>query len=294
VVRVATLLLVVGLSACTVAESPPTTTQLPSTTATTTATSTIAPPTIVEPEPEPEPLTAVGPCADGAAPFTEVGTIGSGGASRSDAAVIDSFGWQVHDDCERFEMSFSTPEGAPAVATPIVGAEFIRHAGVLRVEFAAAITEAAVVEQLVDTELIEGVWVFSSVAGTLVADIHLAAPAFARILTEDSPAALVIDLIPGGDEYPTPVVRQPDMVVLGPDPAASGYPVTITGYAESAVFESLTGTLVAPDGSVVVGTSAVADNPRGWGGFAMVFPDGPSGDVTITIEGGPTLELTIP
>ncbi len=289
-VRVATLLLVVGLSACTLAESSPTT--LPHSTTVTTTTSTVAPTT--EAGSEPDQVTQVGPCADDSTPFTEVGTIGSGGATRSDAAVIDSFAWQVLDDCERFEISFSTPEGAPAVATPIVGAEFMRHVGVVRVEFAAGITEAAVTEQLVDTELIKGVWVFSSVAGTLVVDIHLAAPAFARILTEDSPAMLMVDLVPGGDGYPTPAVRQPDMVVLGPDPAAAGYPITITGYAESAEFETLTGTLVAPDGSVVVGTSAVADSPRGWGGFAMVFPDGPSGDVAISIEDGPTLELTIP
>lgn len=289
--RVATLLIVVGLGACTLAESAPTTAPLES--AGTPAT-TAAPTTIAPSEPEPEPVGGVGPCASDSTPFTEAGTIGSGGATRSDAAVIESFEWETHDDCEQLRMSFSTPEGAPAVATPIVGAEFIRHVGVVRLEFATGITEAAVVEQLVDTQLIDRVSVFSSVAGTLVADIHLAAPAFARILTEDSPAALVIDFVPGGDDYASAAVRQADMVVLGPDPAAAGYPITITGYADSSSFENLTGQLEAADGSVVVGMSAVADNPRGWGGFAMVFPDGPAGDVTITIEDGPTLRLTIP
>lgn len=287
--RVATLLIVIGLGACTFADSAPTTALLESagTSSTSPAPTTTAPP-------EPEPVAGVGPCAVDSTPFTETGTIGSGGAARSDAAVIESFEWETHDDCERLRMSFSTPEGAPAVATPIVGAEFIRHVGVLRVEFAGGITEAAVVEQLVDTPLIDRVSVFSSVAGNLVADLHLAAPAFARILTEDSPATLLIDLVPGGDDYAAAPVRQADMVVLGPDPAAAGYPITITGYADSSSFESLTGRLEAADGSVVVGTSAVADNPRGWGGFAMVFPDGPAGDVTITIDDGPTLRLTIP
>jgi hypothetical protein len=288
-VRLATLLIVVGLGACTVADPAPTTARLdPAGTSTTTAT-----PTTI-PSPEPEPVGGVGPCADDSTPFTETGTIGSGGSARSDAAVIDSFQWETHDDCERLRISFSTPEGAPAVATPSVGAEFLRHVGVVRVEFAVGVTEAAVVDQLVDTQLIDRVTVFSSAAGTLVADIHLAAPAFSRILTEDSPAALVVDLVPGGDDYVSAPVRQSDMVVLGPDPAAAGYPITITGYADSSSFERLTGQLEAADGSVILGTSAVADNPRGWGGFAMVFPDGPSWDVIIIIEDGPTLRLRIP
>ncbi|MGF1667163.1 MAG: hypothetical protein ACFCVC_12935 [Acidimicrobiia bacterium] len=286
--RAATLLLVVGLTACSFADFNPATTEQASTTTTVTTAPTTAAPL------EPEPAVAVGPCADESAPFTETGTIGSGGAARSDAAVIDSFDWVIHEDCERLRMSFSTPEGAPAVATPIVGAELIRHVGVVRVEFASGITEAAVVDHVIDTPLIDRVSVFSSVAGTLVADIHLAAPAFARILTEDSPAALVIDLVAGGPAYATRALRQPDMVVLGPDPAFAGYPITISGYADSSSFESLTGTLEAADGSVVVGTSAVAENPGGWGGFAMVFPDGPSGELTITLEDGPTLELTVP
>jgi hypothetical protein len=291
-VRAATLLLVVGLAGCSFADTAPPTSQQPATT--TTITIPVITPADPEPDPEPEPVVVVGPCADDSVPFTETGTIGSGGSTRSDAAVIDSFEWERHDDCERLRMSFSTLEGAPAVAAPIVGAELIRHVGVVRVEFATGITEAAVVDHVVDTPLIDRVSVFSSVAGTMVADIHLAAPAFARILTEDSPATLLIDLVAGGPDYPTPVLRQADMVVLGPDPAFAGYPITISGYADSSDFERLTGTLVAADGSVVVGTSAVAENPGGWGGFAMVFPDGPSGDVTITIEEGPTLELTVP
>jgi hypothetical protein len=287
-VRAATLLLVVGLAACSVADSNPATTQQASTSTTATA-----PPTTAAP-PAPEPTVVVGPCADDTAPFTETGTIGSGGAARSDAAVIDSFEWEIHGDCERLRVSFSTPEGAPAVAAPIVGAELIRHVGVVRVEFAGEIGETAVVDHVVDTPLIDRVSVFSSVAGTLVADVHLAGPAFARILTEDSPATLVIDLVAGGPDYATRALRQPDMVVLGPDPSFAGYPITISGYADSDRYESLTGTLVAVDGSVVVGTSAVAENPGGWGAFAMVFPDGPPGTVTITIENGPTLQLTIP
>lgn len=233
-------------------------------------------------------------CATEDLPFTQEGTIGSGGVAESDAALIESFAWEVLDGCERFRISFTTPEGAPAVSPPVVGAQFFRHAGVVRIDYAGAVVDSAVVEQIVATELVKKIIVFSTPAGTIATDLHLEAPAFARVATERSPASLVIDLIPGGPAYPAPAQESGGTVILGPDPATVGYPITVTGYAEPGTVGPLIGTLESGDGTVVTGESAVAEAAHAWGAFAMVFPDGPSGAVTISIEDGPSIELTVP
>jgi hypothetical protein len=233
-------------------------------------------------------------CASDEAPFTDDGAIGSGGAARSDAAVIEGLTWEILEGCERFIISFATPEGAPAVAAPTVGAEFIRHAGIVRIEFSSTVAATAIFDQVVDSELIDRVFVFSTVTGSIVADIHLAAPAFARVLTETAPASVMVDLMPGGTDYAAPPVIADGVVLIGPDPALAGYPITITGYADPSAPDRLSASLETPDGSIITSEAALAETDGEWGGFAVVFPDGPSGDATISIDDGPSIELVIP
>lgn len=232
-------------------------------------------------------------CAGDQPPFTEFGAMGSGGSARSEAAVVDALGWDVLDGCDRFRLTFSTPEGAPAVSPPTVGAEFLRHAGVIRIQLASSVMETAVFEQLIDSDLMRRAYAYSTAAGTLIVDLHLAKPAFARVVTETGPAAVVVELIPGGDPYAAPADTGDRIVVIGPDPEVVGYPITVTGYADPEL-RQISARLEAGDGSVIAAEAAIAEAAGPWGGFALVFPDGPSGDVTITVEGGPVLELAVP
>lgn len=224
--------------------------------------------------------------------FTEEGLVGAGGVEESDAAIIRSLGWEAVGECQRLRMTFATLEGAPAVSPPEVEVQLLRYAGVIRVTFGPTVTDTVIGEQVVETGWIDRIYAVTQVDGTLMLDIVLREPVFARVLAESAPAAVIIDVTPGGDAYPTSPVRAGDVVIIGPDPEVSRYPVTITGYTLGGD-DRISGVLNAPDGSTVIGQATVGTSPHTWGGFSMVFPDGPAGDVTITVDDGPTLSLTL-
>jgi hypothetical protein len=283
--------LLLGVTACTPSSgtaptSAPTAPAATATTATPTTATTVAPGAT-------EPTVVVAPCATDDPPFGETGAIGSGGSQGSDAAVLSAFRWEVFQGCERIRMSLATPEGAPAVNPPAAGAQFLRHAGVLRIDLGGAISTAQVVEQVVDSGLVGRIHVVESNAGGLAVYVHLREPALARVLTGTGPAELLVDLIPGGEPYATPALTSDGLVVIPPDPDAAVYPLTITGYVAPGLTDTLDGSLESADGSIVTAESAVAPAELAWGGFAMVFPDGPAGRATITIGDAPPFEVTI-
>lgn len=232
-------------------------------------------------------------CGDIDGPFSASGTVGTGGNEDSDARVIEAYSWDQVGACERVRIGFATAEGAPAVAPPSMGVSFLRWAGVIRIDLGAGVTDAVVAEQLVDTELVDRIYTVTQVDGTVFVDIHLSAPAFARAFTTSGPAAVAIDLASGGRPYADPSVRVGDLVVIPPDPEVATYPLTISGYSVGAG-DSIEGLLQAPDGSTVAGEAAVGPNAFTWGAFSMVFPDGPGGDVLITVDTAVQLELTLP
>lgn len=279
------LALLLGVTACAPASSPATTAPVTTTSLAPTSTAATAAAT--------EPTMIVGPCATEDPPFGASGAVGSDDAQGSDAAVLSGFRWEAFEGCERVRISLATLEGAPAVNPPATGAQFLRHAGVIRLDLGGGISTAHVVEQVVDSGLVGRINVVESNAGGLAVYILLRRPALARVLTETGPAELVVDLIPGGEDYVTPPVVTDELVVIPPDPDAAVYPLTITGFAAPGTAESLAGTLETADGVVVTAESAVAPAAPAWGGFAMVFPNGPGGPATITIGDAPPFELTI-
>jgi hypothetical protein len=231
-------------------------------------------------------------CGELESDFTATGTVGTGGSEASDATVIEAFSWESVGACERIRIGFATPEGAPAVEPPLVGVRFLRWAGVVRLEFGSGVTDAVIAEQVVDTSLVDRIYTVMQVDGTMFVDIHLREPVFARAFTSSRPAALAVDLAPGGLAYTHPVRRVGELVLVPPDPAAATYPLTITGYALGAT-DSVEGLLRASDGSTVVGEAAVGPSDFTWGAFSMVFPDGPRAQVTITVGDQADLDLTI-
>ena len=261
----------------------------------TTTTATEPATTTTAPDPgAPSSTIVVAPCASLDVPFTDAGPAGSGGVESSDAALVDSIRWETHDGCERLRIAFSTLEGAPAVSPPAMGATFLRHAGVVRIQFGSSIVGSVFAEQLVDTELVGRVFVVTAFDGSLSVDVHLAAPAFVRSSAQTLPASVVLDLIPGGDPYPSPPVVDDGLVLIGPDPETSAtYPLTVGGYTEPDGRETIEGRLAGSDGSVVLGQGAIRPSDRTWSGFSIVFPNGPSGPVTVGIEDGPSLRLSI-
>lgn len=285
------VLLTFVIAACTLAGAPPTSTPAASSTFSLSTTTTSLPPstsTTLDPQVEVQ-----DECGETEGEFTDGGVVGTGGAEDSDAAVIQSFSWSQVGACERLEVGFATLEGAPAVEPPSVAVQFFRWTGVIRLAFGAGVTEAVIGEQLVDTPAVGRLYTVTQVDNTMFVDIHLREPVFARSFTTTGPATVVVDITPGGQAYPDPAQRSGEIVALTPDPEALSYPVTVPGYALDAG-PSIGGSLRTPDGSVVFGEAAVGPSDFTWGGFSMVFPDGPPGNATIQLDDGPTLEVTLP
>jgi hypothetical protein len=286
---VAVLLAIALLSGCVPDAAPDTTAPAPSTTTTsstlpqtTTTSATIDPNAALEEQ-----------CGDADAPFTSSGAVGTGGSAESDASVVQAYTWQHVGACERVRVGFATAEGAPAVTPPQVDVRFLRWAGVVRLDFGTSVAAAVVAEQIVDTELIDRIYTVTEVDGTMYVDLHLRVPAFVRAFTTSGPAAILVDLAHGGQNYELPATRNDGLVVIAPDPAATTYPLTVTGYTMEAD-DTIEGILRGPDGSTVIGEAVVGSHDFTWGGFSMVFPNGPPGLVSITIDEGPGMELTIP
>jgi hypothetical protein len=277
------------LAGCVEGAAPPSTAAIESTTtSTTTTTATTTPPTTLDPNAALEER-----CGGAEAPFTDSGSVGTGGRADSDATAIEAYTWGRVGPCEQVRLGFATAEGAPAVTPPEVEVRFLRWAGVVRLEFGAAVTAAVVAEQIVDTELIDRIYTVTEADGTMFVDVHLREPAFVRAFTSSGPAAIVVDIAPGGRRYPVPAVRLEDLVVIAPDPAATTYPLTVTGYT-LLPGDTIEGVLRSPDGTTVVGGAVVGIHDFTWGGFAMVFPNGPPGDVSIRIGDAAPLDLIIP
>lgn len=150
-------------------------------------------------------------CAGGTQ-FIEGGEVASAESSSSDASTIGLISWATVDDCETFEITFETSQGAPATTAPSIRASFIGDLGVLRVGTSAAST--IISDQIIETGLVSRIYVVRSLNGGTFIDFHLTGPTQARTVVRSSPARLTLQL-------------QPGLVALGRPPAAAGPVVLI-------------------------------------------------------------------
>lgn len=273
------LAVVVTAAACAPAPDSPSTTVAPLASSTTTTT---APP-------------AEGPppvCLAGEDPFFQEGSAGATSRTRTDAAAIGAVRWEVHEGCERVEVGLTTGEGAPAVDPPTVASFLIRSAGVLRVTLGREVAASAIAEQLIDTDLVDRAFVVRAADGSLFVDLHLAAPAFARVRSASGPARVVVDLQPGGPAYRHPPARQGDVIVVEPAGGVGTYPLAVSGYVRTGDRE-VSGTLTGAAGERATTSSPVGDQADAWGSFVLLFADGPIGPVDVAVAGAVTVTLVV-
>lgn len=219
----------------------------------------------------------------------------------SDTNTLGLISWMAVDGCEQFTFRFETTEGAPATTPPTIVADFSASRQVLRVWTAA--DSSVVTDQLVETPLVDRLFVVRGQTGGMYIDLHLEGPAQARAEVSNSPARLTVHLEPGIDPFDTTAVYGPTVVVTGPGAgadAAAGIPFDVTGYARTPeasvlIVATIEGQLVAE------ATAATADSTEIWGEFSTPIQL-PPGQVSLFVgEPGPvdgepigvTIDLTV-
>lgn len=262
---VTTLGCVLVLGAC----SPTTSVVEPDTTAPATAAPATTRPATVE----------VAPCVTGTAPFRATGSIGATGRSATDARTLRQISWDVYERCERLSLTFAAAEGAPAVVAPQATASLDRTNGIVRLRLPADVDTSVIATHVVETRLVDEIYVVRDRDGTLSVDVHLGGPAEARLLAGSGPASLWIDLVPGGEPYEAAPIRSGGVVLVTPTGGTVAYPLSVVGYARSADPIAVRLTSAGTD---VESTAEPAGDGSEWGSFDAIFPSGPTGPTTLT------------
>ncbi len=192
----------------------------------------------------------------------------------SDTSRLGLVTWQVDRSCERFGLEFETAEGAPATTPPTVVVDFLPSRQILRVW--TDVDATVITDQLVETALVNRLYVVRSLDGGMFIDFHLSAPAWARVAITNSPARLGIELQPGADPLGAPAVVTDQVVVTSPSVGTEiGTEVEVGGYAR--VFEANVMIVASLESETVAETNTTAaDWATTWGEFrsAMTLPPG--------------------
>ena len=223
-------------------------------------------PAVTTPEADPTTtLPLVAGCDEGVE-FVEGGDISLIEQERSDSTWIGTVSWTAEPACETFTIGFSTSEGAPPTTPPRVSATYIGEAPIIRIHM--DVEGTAITDQLVETQLVERLYVVRRLDGGMFLDLHLAGPTQARIDVSSSPARLTVDLQPGIVDYPTkPAVNELVVLPIPLDDSAVDSPtVRIEGYART--FEADVLTIVTQGDQLVAETvTKAADYTETWGEF---------------------------
>ena len=294
--------LVVGMASCVPAEMPPTTIAAAPTT-----TSTLPPPRVTTSTPPPPRVTTstlppprvntsttripeaadpqpIPPCLTPEPPFGNEGQIGSYYPTGSDSALLATIDWQPWAECERFVFSLASPEGAPTLVPPTAVLISFAERGVIRLQMGPEVNTSAVAYQLVNTRLVDRLYVVKSPDGGLIVDLHLAEPAAARVIPRSAPATLTVDLRPGGASFfHQPIITSQAVLFLPSGREAIHYPFTVNGYLRPGTEEPVA-TLTGADGTVTEARFPLAGVDDVWSSFVAVFPEGPSGWATLQVE----------
>jgi hypothetical protein len=206
--------------------------------------------------------------------FVEDGTIASVDQDQSDSSVIGHISWTTDESCDKFTFSFITSEGAPATTPPTVTATYVEGVPVIRIAVDA--DQTVITDQLIETALIDRLYVVKALSGGMFVDLHLAGPAQARIRTEGTPARVILDLQPGIVEFPTAPAYSDLAVVVTPlDSEILGGTLLVSGYTRT--FESNVLIIATAGNEVVAETfTTAAGGLETWGEFQteIVLPPG--------------------
>lgn len=192
---------------------------------------------------------------------------------------IAALHWEEHGGCERVAIVLGDAEDG----VPFWRAELLRDLGILRIHLPGADAVApTATDAAFDGELVRAAYVVRPFAGGHFVDLHLAAPAEARVRFDDETGSILVDLRPGGGPLQPPAARQGLVVVITPRPGEAGYPLQVTGYGRT--FEANVVARLEQGGEDVFLTFTTANGwLDAWGEFSMSIPDGPSGPVTLHV-----------
>lgn len=216
----------------------------------------------------------------GVGDFEEGSGIADVPSEGSDSRKIGRISWETNDQCETVHIDFETSEGAPATTVPEIQVNHLESFQVLRVSLDVEAT--VVTDQLVETSLVDRLFVVRSLSGGMFLDLHLAAPAAVRVSTSSSPARLSLELRPGI----VPFVGESavgENVVLTSPVAGSVVDVTTQLFGYSRTFEANVLVIATQAGEVVAETDTLAaDYLETWGEY-RVLVDLPPGEVSVFV-----------
>ncbi len=284
--------LLIALSSCITVEAPSTTTVSAAPSAPTVITTTIpatttssAPPIVVTTtRPSTPNIRPIPPCLSPEPLFGSTGEIDRYVPAGSDSALLASIDWHLWEECERFVFSLASTEGAPTLIPPTVALVFFENQRVLRLQMGPEIETSAVAHQLIESPLVEDLYVVRSSDGGLTVDLHLAEPVAARLIPSSTPATLTVDLRPESTPFSQPPVIAPRAVLFLPREETLQYPFTVNGYLQPGIEESVA-TLTDAAGSTTESRFPLAGADDVWSSFAAVFLEGSPGWVTLEVEG---------
>ena len=210
----------------------------------------------------------------GAGDFSEGGGIANAEEDASDATSLGQLSWDATDQCETFQLEFVTNEGAPATTVPTVRVDHLESFQVLRVRL--DIQGTVITDQLVETPLVDRLYVVRALDGGMFVDLHLNEPAAARVRIQSSPARLSIDLRPGLVDFVGGAAIDELVVVVSPSEGQAIDPFTqIMGYART--FEANVQFIATQSDAVVArANTTAADYLETWGEFRgeILLPQG--------------------
>jgi len=201
------------------------------------------------------------------AEFIDEGRIARITQPSSDAKTLGLISIQTAEGCERFGFNFETNENAPATTPPSIDGEFLASGGIVRIQM--DIDQTVLTDQLVETPLVDRLFVVRSLDGSMFVDLHLARSARARITVTNSPAGMTLELSPRDGQLPPSAAISDRLVLVTPrsEAVVDGPVVEVGGYART--FEANVLVLATVGGEVVARTNTTAaDWVSTWGEFA--------------------------
>ena len=224
-------------------------------------------------------------CRIGDLRFTDSGLVGAVGEEVGDASTLTEVRWDDSSSCERVTLVFASDSGAPAGNLGQAAATLFPSAGILRISLPTEITTTAVADTLPEGDLAERIYAVRNDDGLLSIDIHAAdgQPIAARVFVTDSPATLVVDLIPT-DTVIAPVGADvsPTFVLVTPPSGPTIYPFSVEGYASPGA-QGLTIQLSQGSSIAVDRTLSLPGWTDAWQSISTPISDGPSGEVTLFV-----------
>ncbi len=212
-------------------------------------------------------------CAD-ASEFVGSGQVARIDQPSTDANILGLISWDVTEGCERFHLDFETNEGAPATTPPSVAVEFLDSGQILRIHL--DLERTVLTDQLVETPLVDRLYVVRALEGGLFVDLHLVAPSQAQAEVRNSPAGLTVELQMGIQPFTGAATIADQVVVLEPSPGAeTDTTLEVSGYART--FEGAVVVIANSTGGVAGGSNSTqaADWAETWGEFQTTIDVAP-------------------